>query len=152
MTSKELTWQAYEYNYHEKTSDWFWALWIITISLAVASILFKNTLFAIFLVLASLALSLYAKREPEIITCRLTDRGLQFGKTLYPYQTLDSFWVNEDMHPKIIVQSKKVVMPLLIIPIGNLNPAAVRDFLTRYLREEEHQEPLTQKIMDFLGF
>ena len=153
MANREFEWRAFEYLHYEKTADWFWALGIITISIAVASILFKNILFAIFILLSGSVLGLYAKRRPQIISCRLTERGLQFGRNLYQYNSLESFWVEtEDGEPKILLQSKRAVMPLIIVPILDRDAGIIRDFLSRYLREEEKTEPLSQKIMQFLGF
>jgi hypothetical protein len=153
-TDPILDWKAYEYRFQEKTPDWYWAVGIIAISVAVTAVLFHNVLFAILVILGAFTLSLYAHRKPDRILCRLTDREIRFGKNIYTYSNLDSFWIESDYgDPRIVIKSKKTVMPYIVIPIGSeIAPNNVRHFLSRYLREEEHHEPLSHKIMEFLGF
>ena len=43
-------------------------------------------------------------------------------------------------------------MPYIIIPLGDADPETVRNFLLEYLNEEEHSEPLSHKLMEYLGF
>ena len=46
-----VEWSAPEFDYHEKSSDWYWALGIITFGFFVLALLLKNWLFAILVVL-----------------------------------------------------------------------------------------------------
>lgn len=148
-----IVWHTYEYVYREKSADWFWAVGIIAVSMSVTAVLFGNVLFAIFLVLAFLSLMLYARREPDLLEIKLDHRGLQEGRTHYPFSSLESFWVEDRFgEVKIIIQSKKKLMPYIVIPIEGVEGDTVRDHLRRFLPEEEHAEPLAKKIMEYLGF
>ena len=152
-----ISWKALEYEHKEKHPDWFWSLGVIVLAGAVTAIIFGNILFAILLVVGAFTLALYASRKPEHIYVTLSDRGVIINKRLYPYLTLDSFWV-EDVEdhsntiPKLILKSKKLLMPYIIIPVEEVSPDEVRDFLLNHLPEEEHEEPLAHRIMERLGF
>lgn len=150
---KEISWEAPEFIPHEKGPDWYWAVGVIAITLAVAAIMFGNILFALVILAGSLTLTLQASRDPDMISFTLDEDGVQAGDTLYPYSSLKSFWVENNPHEqKILLQSEKVWMPYIVVPIAEIDPEEVRNFLIEYLPEEEHQEPLSQKVMEYLGF
>lgn len=151
-----INWQALEYHHEPKSPDWFWAVGIIALCTAIISIIYGNILFAILVIVATFSLFMYAVRQPEFIEFELNRKGIVIEKKLYPYSTLQSFWVEEfnniHPHPKLLVKSQKIAMPLIVIPIAGIHPDDVRDFLRLYLPEEEQFEPLSQKLMEYLGF
>jgi len=149
----EISWQAPEFIAYEKGPDWYWAVGVISITLAVAAIIFGNILFAVVILIGSFALSLQATRDPEIRDFSVNRKGVQADETLYPYSSLESFWVENNPHEqKVILMSEKTWMPYIVLPIAEHDPEEIRNFMIEYLPEEEHQEPLTQKIMEYLGF
>ena len=148
-----ITWQAHEYVYREKSTDWYWAVGIITVSMAITAILFNNVLFAVFILLAFFTLMLYSKRRPELLDVKIDERGIQEGNLRYHYSSIESFWV-EDRYgeTKLIMKSKKKAMPYITIPIFDVDPNEVRNHIKKHVREEEHAEPLAKQIMEYLGF
>ncbi|MBI2476375.1 MAG: hypothetical protein HYV67_03985 [Candidatus Taylorbacteria bacterium] len=148
-----LVWETFEYVYREKSADWYWAVSIIAVSMAVTSVLFNNVLFAIFIALSFFTLMLYAKRKPHLLQIRLDERGIQEGRARHPYSSIESFWVESRFGDfKIIIKSKNKASPYIIIPIEDVNADEVRNHLKKYLPEEEHSEPLAKRIMEYLGF
>lgn len=150
-----IHWKAHEYEYVEKDSNWFWAVGVITVSATLVSILVGNILFAVFAILAGFTLSLHAARKPDLQNFEINPKGLMVDEILYPYQTLESFWVDDLTrdNPKIILKSSKLFMPYIIIPYPSGEDAEeLRDYLGYYLDEEEMYEPLSHKIMEYLGY
>ena len=43
-------------------------------------------------------------------------------------------------------------MPFISIFIEDVDPEKVRDILLNYIAETEHNEPLSQKLLERLGF
>src|SRR3989338_361137 len=147
-----ITWQAHEYVHREKSADWYWAVGIIAVSMAVTAILFNNVLFAVFIALSFFTLMLYAKRKPHLMQIKLDERGVYEGRAHYTYSSIESFWVEDRFgEHKIIMKSKKKVLPYIVIPIHEIDADEVRNHLKRFLPEEEHNEPLAKKIMEYLG-
>ncbi len=151
-----LSWHAREYHHEPKSIDWFWAVGIIALCVAITSVIYGDILFAILILIGSGALVIYAVREPEVVYFELNEKGVLIDRKLYPYATLESFWVeihnNVHPHPKLLIKSQKISMPLIAIPVDEVHPDDVRRFLLDYLPEEEHFEPLSQKVMEYLGF
>ncbi|MDO8572750.1 MAG: hypothetical protein Q7S11_03215 [bacterium] len=153
MNEEKITWSALEYPIREKTTDWYWALGIMAMAGAVASYILANILFSILIILGAFTVAVYGARHPHEVLFEIDRRGVRSGATLYPHSSLTSFWVIERREEsKILLQSSKVFMPYIVIPLGGENPEMVRDVLLNYLKEEEHVEPLAQRIMDYLRF
>ena len=155
MTFEPLRWQAHEYDHFERSTDWYWAVSIITFSIIVLSIIFNDYLFAVVTLIGVFTLVLYTYRKPRLISYEINKKGIVIEKTLYPYVTIESFWVadhHEFVEPKLILKSAKVVMPYIVIPIKDVDPDEVHGILQTVLAEEEHFEPLAHKIMEYLGF
>jgi len=150
-----LKWQAHEYDHFERTTDWYWAVAIITLALIALSVLLGDYLFAIVIVIGVFTLVLYTYRAPKLVSYEITKKGVRVEKHLYPYVNIESFWVEDHQvhpRPKLILKSSKVVMPFIIIPIEGIHPDEIHSVLQNFIPEEEHHEPLAQKIMEYLGF
>ncbi len=148
-----IRWSAYEHEHIERGGDWFWALGIVAVSVALTSILFGNALFAILIVVAAFTVGIMARTPPELIEFELSDRGIRIGGTLHRYDEIISFWV-EDEHgrePLLLVDTTKFMSPNLIIPIEGIDPALVRSFLQERVEEVYMKEPVSHKILEFFG-
>jgi len=151
---RSITWDAYEHYHIEKGSDWFWILGIITVAITIAAILLSNMLFGVLILIGGLVIALHANHEPDIIEYAVTLRGMRVGDTIYPYSTLDSFYIDEE-HPagaRLLVRSQKLFMPLFIISIPEENVDDIEELIASRLPEEHMDEPLVYKILEFFGF
>jgi hypothetical protein len=149
-----ITWEAHEYVHAEKNRDWYWALGLIAIAGAVAALLFNNVLFAVLIIIASFSLALFASRKPDLVTFTLSQRGVRVDDDLYPFQSLESFGIDETPNktPKLILKSNKIFSPGLVIPLEGIHPDEVHDFLLDFLPEGDHAESLSHHLMEYLGF
>ncbi len=148
-----ISWDAPEHVHTEKNNDWYWAIGIITITIAALSIIFNNIIFALFIIVAAFALVVHASKKPRMVHYEINDRGVVVNDTLYPFLTLDSFWIEANANPaKLIIKSHKTFMPFLMIYIEEVDPEQVRDILLNYISETEHHEPISQKIFEMFGF
>ena len=155
MEQSLLEWSAYEHKHIRKSSDWFWVFGIITITGAVISIIFNNILLAIVILTGAFVLALNVAKKPNTINFKINKRGVIIDNKLYLYNSLESFWVEDNEEygaPKLLIKSKKMFATHIIIPIKQVSPSEVRDYLIKYLDEEEDSEPLSQKIVEFFGF
>lgn len=154
--SYRISWMAYEHSHRQRSDDWFWGVGIVAVAIAVLAVYFGNVLFGIFILLAAFTSIMVAHREPEVIPFEINKRGVQAGKILYPFSTIESFWIideDESGQDKLIMKSEKTLMPLIIVPLDdNLDFEEVRDYLLQFLNEEEMDEPLSHKIMEYFGF
>lgn len=148
-----ISWDAPEHIHTEKTNDWYWSVGIITITAAALAFIFNNFIFGILIVVAAFALVIHSSKKPRIVHCEINDRGIVLNSILYPFLTLESFWIDAHEQPsKILVKSHKTFMPFITIYIEEVDPEKVRDILLNYIAETQHQEPLSQKLLERFGF
>jgi hypothetical protein len=152
--ARAITWEAPEHVHSEKTSDWYWALGIIALAGAGASIVFGNTLFGVVILLGAITMVLFALREPKMMEFAVTLRGIKVGSELYPYSTLESFYIDEEdpAGPQLFVKSERLFMPLIIVPIPEEYVDEIDDMVSARLHEEHLEEPFSHKLLEFLGF
>src|SRR3989344_7512526 len=148
-----IEWDAHEYEHKERSPDWFWAVGILTVSVAIAAIIFGNIIFALLVIISAFSLSLFINRPPENLHVTIDERGVTKNRTHYPYSTLHSFWIDEDhSHKKIILRSQKLFMPLIIIPLGEMDSVRVERTLLRYIPREFYTLPFVERVLEYLGF
>ena len=152
--NEKIIWHALEYKKKEKTADWYWAVGIISICIAGIAIFLHDTLFAVFIILAVVTLLIFSRKEPGVMTVELDGRGLKVDNQHFPFTSIESFWVEtiDEREPKILFKSKKKMMPLIVVPIEEYNHEDIRNFLLEKLTEKEIHEPISQKLMEKLGF
>jgi len=150
----KISWKALEYKRKEKTADWYWAVILIALAIVVASFFTHNALFAILIIISTVILLSFSITAPRMVEISINQKGITVEKEMYPFATLESFWVEsqDEENQKILLKSKKLLMPLITIPLEEHHHLDVREFLLQYLPEEEMHEPLSQKIMERLGF
>ncbi len=154
MHNEKVAWQTIEYQYQEKSHEWFVGLAVIATALFIVAVLLKNFLFGIIILVGAFAIMLSAKRPPDEIEYEINRSGIVNHKTFYPYSFLDSFWI-DNTNPswqKLIVTSKKLLMPIIVIPLGEQDPDEIKNFLANYLPEKEQYEPLSHRLFEYFGF
>ena len=155
MDFTPLKWEAHEYEHFERSTDWYWAVTIVTISIVALAIIFNNFLFAILILVSVFSLMLYAHRQPILVEYEINKKGIRIHDTIYIYSTIESFWVDSHVEhhaPKLILRSTKMLMPILVIPLKDVHPDDIHSYLIEFLPEEEHHEPLAHTLMEFIGF
>ncbi len=154
MKRDKIQWKMLEYQHRDRSVDWFWAVGIITVAITLIAIIYNNILFAIFIILGTFTLLLYAARAPRMVNFEISRRGIHINDTLYPFNTLESFWLHyhNDRDKKLIVKSEKKLMPYITLPVPDEDVEDIHLFLMEYLPEEEHNESIAEAIMEYLGF
>jgi hypothetical protein len=150
-----LEWDAPEHHYTEKDNDWYWAVGIITLTGAALAFIFGDVIFGILIIVGVFALVVHASKKPEVVHVVINDRGVVFGNTLYPFITLESFWIDAHQEPpKVLLKSTKTFSPYISVYImeDQVDREKVREILLNYIAETEHHEPLTFKLLERFGF
>ena len=153
-TVRSIYWEAPEHTHIEKTNDWYWILGIIALASAIASIIFDNVLFGIVIILGAFTMVIVSHKGPKMIQFEVAERGIRIGDDLYPYATLESYFLDENNveNPQLILKSKKLLMMLLILPIPVEHISHIENIVRAHLPEEHLEEPLSHRLMEYFGF
>lgn len=151
---EKIVWKAHEHSHTDKSSDWFWALGIVAFSSALVAAIFQNFLFALLILVGAFTMALLSAKPPRELTFALTPRGILIDGSLYPYQMLVSFWIQDrdTDHAQLLVDARRFMTPHLIASLSDTDVETVHAYLSEYLPEEELTEPFAQRILERFGF
>mgnify|MGYP006946482544 CR=1 FL=1 len=95
--SDQLQWLAPEFIAHDKTAGWYVIFFGCSVALALIVQLFTRDVIATSVViLAALALGIYAARKPRQVSYVLGRSGFTIGERQYSYHQFRSFWLDEE--------------------------------------------------------
>lgn len=144
-------WQAQEYAFEEKGPDWYWALGVIAIAGAVASVIFGNIILALVIVAAAITLGLQAARAPQTHTFSITNEGVVVDQALHPYEEMLHFsvleYADESIPPSLSIKTKRLLAPHLLIPIVGYDPVDIYNFFSTHLEEGKHDESPIDRLV-----
>lgn len=150
---EEVTWSALEHEDRERGPYWFLVPGIIALALVIFGIFARSWFFVAFVGLAYAVLVAYAHRPPRRMEFRVAGDGVFVGNAHHPYAELKSFWIFDAPDRKeLSVETTKILMPYLRLPLGDADPERVGRAIARFLPEEEHKEFISDQIARSLGF
>jgi len=76
----KIEWTALEYKHKEHSTDWYWAVGLITLIIGIITIWIKNYLFAIFIFISGATFALFSLRHPPKIIFSIETDGFFNGK------------------------------------------------------------------------
>jgi len=150
-----FAWQAQEYEFDDKSAEWYWALGVISVAAIIASILFGSYLLAVVFVSAAFAIGLQAAKEPKEHFFQLSTEGLSIGNRLYPFDLMHSFsmfeYIDDSKAPMLSIKTNSLLSPHLMIPLEGVDADAVYAFLFVYIEEGEHKITPIDNFVEWLG-
>jgi hypothetical protein len=154
-SSAIFEWEGREYDPNPKSADWYWALGIIAVAGAIASILFGNYLLAILIVIATVTIALHGAKHPPVHRFRVVERGLVIGEELYSFDNMISFSVLEDIEgelPLLSIKNESWLSPHLMIPLEGVDADAVYGHFLHHVDESRHDHTFADLLAVWLGF
>lgn len=149
---EKIEWMAPEYIHTEKTSDWYWIVGIISITIALTSIILNNIIFAVLILVSGFTLSLFSSRKPDLVEMEINNQGIHTGKRFYHYENISSFNIeNNDNFPRIILKTKSYISPAIKILIHREEAEEINQFLQKHLPKENLSESIFEKLLIYFG-
>ncbi len=152
-TTKRIEWEAPSFYYNPQKK--YLTLVVIGLFFGASAMLFYrlDTLTAIFLILSSLVLILYANKKPALSKIILNHAGVTIDDHSYYYKDLKSFWLDyEPNGPKeLSLEARKWYMPYVKVSIENQNPVEIRSLMINFVAEREHEKSLVDLISRKIG-
>jgi len=154
LSDSFLEWKIKEFNQYPKSAVWYRWYCLIFLCLIIVSILLKNLLMTIFLILAAVLVYVYSIKQPRTIKIAITAEGVKVGKFLYDFDELKSFWIfyKPPEIKELSLRSKKFFMPYIKIPLNDQDPIILRKTLLKFLPEKRQKESIVDEWMRRLKF
>jgi len=156
MARTAFEWHAKEYEFEEKSADWYWALGIIATALAITCVLFANVLLALVIIAAAVAIALQAAKHPKIHRFMLSDAGLAIDDAFYPYDSMTAYalieYIDDELPPALSVKTTSLITPHLLVPLTGVNADALHAFLLQHVPHEPHDLPFAHRVAALFRF
>lgn len=149
-----ISWEGPEHHHLDPSTDWYWVLGIGSITLAAIVFFFGNFLLAVLILVAAVAIGLAASNPVKTIPFAISTRGVRVGDRIYPYSTLEAFYLDEDGEngPEVLFRTGSFFAPLIIFPVPEEHFDTIEALLESKLPEEHLEEPFLIKVLEFFRF
>lgn len=149
-----LTWETPEHHLQPKTLAWYAVFGVVMAILLFTAFLMRSFLSGTVFVLLGILVLLYSERSPRLLQVQLTPSALILNDRRYLWKDLDAFNIVESPKGNLaLFRSRRLVMPLIHVPLADEDPEAVRTIFSREVKEDpELHEPLPDLLAHYLGF
>jgi len=146
----EYQWSVSEYVKHSREKRWYLIAGIIGLALVVYAVIAGNALFALIIILIGIILFMQDMVEPMDVPMAITNTGIVVGSKYYRWSELKNFWVIYDPPTikNLYFGLDNLLRHRIQIPLGDNDPAEIRDYLNQYLEEDldQEEEPLSDRL------
>jgi hypothetical protein len=141
-------WQAFEHNPNRKLNPNFTIFASVFLFGIVLYALFtESPIMAVTFLLIGIVGRLTLDQKPRLLACSITLEGVAVNRDLYLFENILSFWIIDKEHSKCIsLKTTGQLTPFVSIPLGESDPAVIRDMLLRFAKEERHDPTLIDVI------
>ena len=142
-------WKALDFIKTKKTKNWYAGLIVISGGLMSFAIYSANWMFALVIAVGASTIVILNNTRPKQIKFALHNDGVFIQDRLYKYSDLKSFWILNlpGNQKELIVTSKKIAVPQLKMPLGNIDPEEIKKEISKYIPAEEDPQESTSDIL-----
>lgn len=151
----EFSWNTFEYEHREKSTDWFWALGILVVLSAALAFISKNLLFGFLILMGGFMIGLFANKKNEPITVEISALGVTLNGQVINFSDIKAFWLYRNPFGvrKLIMKTNRNLTPTLSLPIpDDIRAADLREFLLKNIPEKELKESFIDLVSERIGF
>lgn len=149
-----LTWNFSEYIEYERSKGWYVILIFLLGAGVIYAVLVANFLFALFLILFGIIVSLQLRRPPLQVEFTIFENGLGIGVRFYQWDDIRNFRIvyKPPEIKRLYIDLKNVLSPDFSVPLENQDPDEIRKIVKKYLKEdtEKKEETLIDRASRWL--
>ena len=141
-----LEWKAPAKVGYKRSEKWYLVAGVLCVLMIAYGILTGAWSMSLCIALIAGLSFLVRNESPQIHTIRIHDIGIEFDSKLSVWSDWKHFWIlRGDGYHELHIESKKSMEPDLVIQTGTMDPYVVRDQLSQFIVQIDHQK---EKILD----
>lgn len=146
----QVSWEAPEFRYFEKTGAWFVGTLIVAFALALFAFFQENFMFLIFVIFAEVLVLHWGRQIPKDFTHTITEDGISekglIDRSFRSFQAFDI--IQDDRFIEIILLPKKKVSTYVRILAPLEKKEQIRSALLKKLPEFEYEENFFEHLVN----
>ncbi|MDP3685723.1 MAG: hypothetical protein Q8R32_02735, partial [bacterium] len=132
-----LAWETPEFHPQRKGTLWYAVFGVALAGLVFIAFLLRSFLSGVVFVLSGLLILIYSERPPRALRIQITRDDLLINDRRYLLRDLEAFNIVESPTGMLaLIRSRRLVMPLIHLPLADQDPDAVRRALRRGIKED----------------
>lgn len=137
-----IEWDFPEFVQEVRSRAWYIGFTLVLAALLIYAIITANYLFAIILVLSVFIIVYQFFQKPRLIPVVIGEDGIILDKKFYPYKILRSFAIiyEPPLTKFLYIDFKADFKKSMPIPLEDINPIKVREYLLNYIEEDIERE------------
>ncbi|TSC66137.1 MAG: Uncharacterized protein CEO22_215 [Candidatus Berkelbacteria bacterium Gr01-1014_85] len=150
--SASFEWRTLSFPLHQRHQWWFPIFALVTVALFGLTMVAGEYLIGCIVVVGAYVLYELANREPEKLSVKISDEGVQIGDRIIGYSDLRRFWLIEtpDHHLLHLEPQARLGWPITI-PYEAEDRLAIQEALRHHLdQDHEAKEDLADRINRWL--
>ena len=153
-STSEVSWTASEFIAHQKSTNWYLALFGIAVVVMIAVwFLTKDVFSTIVVALAVGVLAAYGSRQPRELHYVVDNNGITIGQKAYPYSLFRSFSVvDEGAFSSLELMPLKHLSPPITIYYGPEDETAITEAVALHLPFEHRERDAIEHLMRRIRF
>ncbi len=151
----EFSWDTYEYEHREKSTDWYWALGILVVVGATIAFISKNLLFGFLILMGGFMVGLFASKKNDPLSVEVSMRGVVINGRPMNFTDIKAFWMYRNPFGirKLVLKTNRNLAPMISLPLpDDMRAAELREFLLEHVPEQELQESFVDLLLERIGF
>ncbi|MDA2922297.1 hypothetical protein MYX07_03465 [Patescibacteria group bacterium AH-259-L07] len=140
-----LTWSFSEYIEYERSRGWYVILIFLLGAGIIYAVLTANFLFALFLILFGLIVTLQLRHPPLQVAFTISENGLGIGARFYEWDDMRNFRIvyKPPEIKRLYIDLKNILSPDFSVPLEDQAPDEIRKVLKKYLEEDTEKKEET---------
>ena len=144
-----LEWQAANFISPKRSASWYIGFGIVGLILTAYALYDRSILTLITFSMIIVAVFLLSRQSPRLLTYTITKTGIYVGNSLYPYNTIKTFWIvyNPPEVKTLNFETTAYVNSQVTLQLGNQDPLQVKNVLSKYLPEDLERDESVSEIL-----
>ena len=155
MATFEITWQAPEYEYREKSVSWYWISIIVAALIIAFSVWQRNFLFGFFVVVAEMLFIVWGNRVPRVVGFTIDDTGIHIhNEKTFVFKEFETMSVDDlgDGWAELIFMFRAKLKTPLKVLFPEARIGELREKLKPILKEIPYEPTVLDSIEKLLRF
>ena len=145
------SWEVPEYNYYQRDFRWYVIAIGIAFVLVILSFLTQNFLLPVIIIIVAFIFIMQHGQKPDKVLVSLNNEGVVVGNKFYEYDEFRNFGIvykPNQGDKNLYFEFKSAIRPRLSMPLEDMNPVEVRNYLLGFLKEdlERTDIPLSESL------
>ncbi|MFM2415034.1 MAG: hypothetical protein RI911_727 [Candidatus Parcubacteria bacterium] len=149
-----VSWSSSGHEVAQKDSDWYWIVWILAVSIAVAFVFFFDILMAFVVLVAAGTLTLLARTEQTNQNFTIDARGVTVNEQFFPYEVFRGYEIVErkGKDPLLVLSTQAVLNPHIFIHLTpEISIEALDEVLSNFITPVYEGVPFSHRVVEYLG-